>query len=92
MQYTRIEYTLSPGKPTLVTPLLYAIPIPIFATFFMALHIALYCLTTTNTHEAAPDLPGCVSEVDTLIKAIEMGTDATSGWLLSKLEDENDLP
>ena len=39
-----------------------------------------------------PDLPGCVSEGDTLIEAIEMGTDAASGWLLDELEDGNDIP
>ncbi len=39
-----------------------------------------------------PDLPGCVSEGDTLIEAIEMGTDAASGWLLGELEDGNDIP
>lgn len=39
-----------------------------------------------------PDLPGCVSEGDTLADAILMGTDAASGWLLDELEDGNDLP
>ncbi len=28
-----------------------------------------------------PDLPGCVSEGDTLADAILMATDAASGWL-----------
>ena len=28
-----------------------------------------------------PDLPGCVSEGDSLADAILMGTDATCGWL-----------
>ncbi|MCM1245141.1 MAG: type II toxin-antitoxin system HicB family antitoxin [Roseburia sp.] len=39
-----------------------------------------------------PDLPGCVSEGDTLIEAIEMGTDAASGWILGELEDGHDIP
>lgn len=39
-----------------------------------------------------PDLPGCVSEGDTLADAILMGTDAASGWLLDELEDGNPLP
>lgn len=39
-----------------------------------------------------PDLPGCVSEGDTLADAILMGTDAASGWILDELEDGNDLP
>ena len=32
-----------------------------------------------------PDLPGCVSEGDTLAEAILMGTDAASGWVLDEL-------
>ena len=39
-----------------------------------------------------PDLPGCVSEGDSLADAILMGTDAASGWLLDELEDGNPLP
>lgn len=36
-----------------------------------------------------PDLPGCVTEGDTLAEAILMGTDAASGWVLDELEDGN---
>nr|DAG66569.1 MAG TPA: hypothetical protein [Caudoviricetes sp.] len=39
-----------------------------------------------------PDLPGCVTEGDTLAEAIEMGQDAASGWILTELEDGNDYP
>ena len=39
-----------------------------------------------------PDLPGCVSEGDTLADAILMGTDAASGWVLDELEDGNPIP
>ena len=39
-----------------------------------------------------PDLPGCVTEGDTLIDAIEMGTDAASGWILGEIEDGNSFP
>ena len=39
-----------------------------------------------------PDLPGCVSEGDSLADAILMGTDAACGWLLDELEDGNPLP
>lgn len=39
-----------------------------------------------------PDLPGCVSQGDNLIEAIEMGTDAASGWILGELEDGNTYP
>lgn len=39
-----------------------------------------------------PDLPGCVTQGDSLADAIEMGVDAASGWILSELEDGNDFP
>lgn len=39
-----------------------------------------------------PDLPGCVTEGDTLAEAIEMGQDAASGWILTELEEGNDYP
>ncbi|MCM1157360.1 MAG: type II toxin-antitoxin system HicB family antitoxin [Bacteroidales bacterium] len=39
-----------------------------------------------------PDLPGCVSEGKDLIDAIEMGTDAASGWILDELEDGHNIP
>ncbi len=39
-----------------------------------------------------PDLPGCVSEGDTLADAILMATDAASGWVLDELEEGNAAP
>lgn len=39
-----------------------------------------------------PDLPGCVTEGENLIEAIEMGTDAASGWILGEIEDGNGFP
>jgi predicted RNase H-like HicB family nuclease len=39
-----------------------------------------------------PDLPGCVTEGMDLISAIEMGTDAASGWILDELEDGKSIP
>ena len=39
-----------------------------------------------------PDLPGCVTEGDSLADAILMGIDAASGWRLDELEDGNPLP
>jgi predicted RNase H-like HicB family nuclease len=39
-----------------------------------------------------PDLPGCVSEGETLAEAIIMGTDAASGWVLTELEDGKPEP
>lgn len=39
-----------------------------------------------------PDLPGCVSEGDTLAEAILMGEDAAAGWVLGELEEGNKAP
>lgn len=39
-----------------------------------------------------PDLPGCVTQGDTLADAILMGIDAASGWVLDELEDGKPLP
>jgi len=39
-----------------------------------------------------PDLPGCVSEGNSLADAIFMGTDAASGWILDEWEDGNAVP
>jgi len=39
-----------------------------------------------------PDLPGCVTEGDSLSDAIEMGTDAASGWILTELEEGRSYP
>ena len=39
-----------------------------------------------------PDLPGCVTEGNSLINAIDMGTDAACGWILGELEDGNAIP
>lgn len=39
-----------------------------------------------------PDLPGCTTEGDDLADAIQMATDAASGWILDELEDGNEIP
>lgn len=39
-----------------------------------------------------PDLPGCVTEGNSLEEAIDMGIDAASGWILTELEDGNKYP
>jgi predicted RNase H-like HicB family nuclease len=39
-----------------------------------------------------PDLPGCVTEGDSLSDAIEMGTDAAGGWILTELEEGRSYP
>ena len=39
-----------------------------------------------------PDLPGCVTEGDSLADAILMAIDAASGWVLDELEDGKPAP
>lgn len=39
-----------------------------------------------------PDLCGCVTQGRTIEEAIEMATDAASGWVLDELEDGNEVP
>lgn len=39
-----------------------------------------------------PDLPGCISEGDSLEDALAMATDAASGWVLDEMEEGNPLP
>ena len=39
-----------------------------------------------------PDLPGCITEGDTLADAILMAQDAAAGWVLDELEDGNPIP
>lgn len=39
-----------------------------------------------------PDLPGCVTEGDSLEQALEMGVDAASGWILDELEEGRVAP
>ena len=39
-----------------------------------------------------PDLPGCVTEGDSMVEAIEMAQDAASGWILGELEEGKSYP
>lgn len=39
-----------------------------------------------------PDLPGCVTEGDTLAEAVDMAIDAASGWLLNSVENNETIP
>lgn len=39
-----------------------------------------------------PDLPGCITEGDTLPEAVEMAVDAASGWLLDSVEENKQIP
>lgn len=50
------------------------------------------CLEKEGYTVVVPDLPGCVSEGDSLVNAIDMGTDAACGWILGELEDGNSIP
>lgn len=38
------------------------------------------------------DLPGCISEGDSLEDAIAMATDAASGWVLDEMEEGHAVP
>jgi len=39
-----------------------------------------------------PDLPGCVTQGDTIEEALEMAEDAASGWILTSIEDDEEVP
>jgi predicted RNase H-like HicB family nuclease len=39
-----------------------------------------------------PDLPGCVTEGDSISEALEMAVEASAGWLLSCVQDNETLP
>lgn len=39
-----------------------------------------------------PDLPGCVTEGNSMADALFMAEDAASGWVLTMLEDGEELP
>jgi predicted RNase H-like HicB family nuclease len=39
-----------------------------------------------------PDLPGCITEGDSLAEAVDMAVEAASGWLLDEVENNKTLP
>lgn len=39
-----------------------------------------------------PDLPGCITQGDSLDEAFEMAEDAACGWILTSIEDDEDIP
>lgn len=39
-----------------------------------------------------PDLKGCFTQGDTLQEAIEMAQDAALGWILTSIEDDEEIP
>ncbi len=46
----------------------------------------------TKFYCRVPDLPGCITTGDSIDDAIEMITDAASGWLVVAEDEENDIP
>ena len=50
------------------------------------------CIEKEGYTVEVPDLPGCVTEGDSLADAIDMAVDAASGWILGELEDGNSYP
>ncbi|NCA97911.1 MAG: HicB family protein [Clostridia bacterium] len=57
-----------------------------------------YCACFYQDHESGayavvvPDLPGCTTGGEGLAEAIEMATDAASGWVLDELENGKNIP
>lgn len=39
-----------------------------------------------------PDLLGCCTQADTIEEAIEMAQDAASGWIITAIEEGDDIP
>lgn len=39
-----------------------------------------------------PDLPGCITEGETLSESVDMAIDAASGWLLDTVENNEAIP
>lgn len=39
-----------------------------------------------------PDLPGCITQGDSLEEAFEMAEDVACGWILTSIEDDEDIP
>lgn len=39
-----------------------------------------------------PDLLGCCTQAETLPEALEMAQDAAWGWIMTAIEDEEDIP
>ena len=39
-----------------------------------------------------PDLQGCYTQGDTLEEALEMAQDAALGWILTSIEDDEEIP
>lgn len=50
------------------------------------------CEESSGYTVEVPDLPGCISEGDSLAEAILMAEDAACGWVLDELEDGNPAP
>lgn len=46
----------------------------------------------TKYYCRVPDLPGCITTADSIDNAIEMITDAASGWLVVAEDEGDDIP
>lgn len=53
---------------------------------------AIFKQETIGYSVVIPDLLGCCTQGDTLEEAIEMAEDAALGWLLTALEENEDIP
>lgn len=54
---------------------------------------AIFNLEEDGTYSVeVPDLKGCITQGETLDEAIQMAEDAALGWLLTAVEDMEDLP
>lgn len=53
---------------------------------------AIFIIYGTSYTVEFPDLPGCVTQGDSLEEAFEMAEDAACGWILTSLEDGEDIP
>lgn len=50
------------------------------------------CEESAGYTVVVPDLPGCVTQGDSLIDAIGMAVDAASGWVLDEMEEGKPIP
>lgn len=54
---------------------------------------ACFCLEEDGGYSVeVPDLKGCITQGDTLEEALQMAEDAALGWLLTSVEDGDELP
>lgn len=54
--------------------------------------VCIYPETEGGFCAIVPDLPGCITQGETIHEVFEMAVDAASGWILDELEDGNKVP